>query len=221
MPYTSIAFVPGSRHTYSNLGFVLLGRIVEAVSGDSIGVYIDKNILRPLEMYDSYFNVSPYRFQGRRACSYTREGDALIAHDAEFNVGITTANGGLNGSLQDMTRYASFLMRRTGGHVLSAPSHAALCAPRLRVSEDTRRHVDIGLGVFIANERDARGVADAYVGHSGFQLGHRSSLYLSVARGCGMIFWANTARRGDGNPSAGRLRERLVDTVFPLLESAP
>jgi CubicO group peptidase (beta-lactamase class C family) len=55
LPYTHIAFAPGSRWSYSNLGYVFLGQIIERLSGDDFEVYIDKNILKPLEMHSSYF----------------------------------------------------------------------------------------------------------------------------------------------------------------------
>ena len=48
--YTHIAFAPGSRWSYSNLGYVFLGQIIERLSGDDFEVYIDKNILKPLGM---------------------------------------------------------------------------------------------------------------------------------------------------------------------------
>src|SRR5580704_9185368 len=50
LPYTHVAFKPGSRWSYSNLGYVFLGQIIERLSGDDFEVYIDKNILKPLGM---------------------------------------------------------------------------------------------------------------------------------------------------------------------------
>lgn len=44
------AFTPGARHQYSNSGFVLLGLLVEAASGQDYADYIDAHILRPAGM---------------------------------------------------------------------------------------------------------------------------------------------------------------------------
>src|SRR5277367_3489106 len=60
LPYTHIASTPGSRWSYSNLGYVFLGQIIQRLSGDDFEVYIDKNILKPLGMTNSYFDRSPY-----------------------------------------------------------------------------------------------------------------------------------------------------------------
>lgn len=60
VPYTQIAFSPGTRWSYSNLAYVFLGQIIQRLSGDDFEVYIDKNILKPLGMTNSYFDRSPY-----------------------------------------------------------------------------------------------------------------------------------------------------------------
>ena len=43
-------FVPGSRYLYSNSNFMLLGRIVEQVSGESLREFLDRRIFAPLGM---------------------------------------------------------------------------------------------------------------------------------------------------------------------------
>jgi CubicO group peptidase (beta-lactamase class C family) len=216
MPYTSIAFVPGSKASYSNLGYVLLGRVVERLSGDSIGVYIDKNILRPLQMYESYVDPTPFRLRSRRAGSFTKRDDKLVSNDREFATGITAANGGLNGTADDMARFAQTLMGN-GTPVLETVTRQNMLRARQPFDNDKRRRVEVGLGFFISTETNASGATRASFGHSGFQLGHRSAIFMSPTGDYGFLFWANTARAKGGNPSASRLRERLVDTVFPLM----
>jgi CubicO group peptidase (beta-lactamase class C family) len=49
LPYTEILFPPGSKHSYSNPGIIFLGRTIELLTGDDFEVYVDKNILKPLE----------------------------------------------------------------------------------------------------------------------------------------------------------------------------
>ena len=41
-------FGPGERHAYSNLGYLVLGRIIEAVTGQSYELYVKKEVLAPL-----------------------------------------------------------------------------------------------------------------------------------------------------------------------------
>lgn len=46
---------PGSRFSYSNMGYTLLGMMIEAVVGDRYERYLDEHLLAPLSMHDSTF----------------------------------------------------------------------------------------------------------------------------------------------------------------------
>ena len=110
LPYTHVAFKPGSRWSYSNLGYVFLGQIIERLSGDDFEVYIDKNILKPLGMTASYFDRAPYFLESHVAASYLRAGAKLTPQPFDFDTGITTSNSGLKAPITDMVKYARFLI---------------------------------------------------------------------------------------------------------------
>ena len=110
LPYTHIAFKPGSRWSYSNLGYVFLGQIIERLSGDDFEVYLDKNILKPLGMTASYFDRAPYFLEKNVAASYLRAGAKLTEQPFDFDTGITTSNSGLKAPVTDMVKYARFLI---------------------------------------------------------------------------------------------------------------
>ena len=65
---------PGEMYNYSSHGIALAGYIVETVSGQPFGEYVEKNILEPLEMRQSSFSrcnqpsSPPRRGSFRRAC---------------------------------------------------------------------------------------------------------------------------------------------------------
>ena len=48
-------FEPGTRWSYSNTGYILLGRVVEKVSGVSLGDFLQRRILKPVGMEHSMF----------------------------------------------------------------------------------------------------------------------------------------------------------------------
>ena len=110
LPYTHVAFKPGSRWSYSNLGYVFLGQIIERLSGDDFEIYIDKNILKPLGMTASYFDRAPYFLEKHVAASYLRAGTKLTPQPFNFDTGITTSNSGLKAPITDMVKYARFLV---------------------------------------------------------------------------------------------------------------
>jgi CubicO group peptidase (beta-lactamase class C family) len=125
-PFTDIRFKPGTKFSYSNPGIVFLGRIIETVTKDDYEVYIDKNILKPLEMHRSYFDATPYYLLKHRSHSYYIENGKRTEGRFDANTGITVSNSGLNSPLPDMIKYLNFLVGvRTGS---SPPARGGVAA---------------------------------------------------------------------------------------------
>lgn len=57
--FAKLQFEPGSRAVYSNLNYLVLGAVIEAVSGMSYEGYVTENLLRPLKMAQTGFVYSP------------------------------------------------------------------------------------------------------------------------------------------------------------------
>lgn len=51
--YKLLNFTPGRQFSYGNSGYVLLAALIEQISGQSYAAYLNKNILEPLDMYDT------------------------------------------------------------------------------------------------------------------------------------------------------------------------
>ena len=120
LPYTHVAFAPGTQWSYSNLGYVFLGQIIERLSGDDFEVYVTKNILMPLGMTRSYFDRSPYFLEHDVSASYLRSGNTIAPQPFDFDTGITTSNSGLKAPIPDMEKYARFLIADAGNAVYEA-----------------------------------------------------------------------------------------------------
>jgi CubicO group peptidase (beta-lactamase class C family) len=63
-----LEFQPGEKWNYSNSGYVLLGYLIEKISGKSYADFVAENILKPLGMtdtgYDSNSAIIPHRASG-------------------------------------------------------------------------------------------------------------------------------------------------------------
>src|SRR5262249_14390446 len=49
----SLEFEPGEKFTYSNSGYIVLGKIIERASGQDYASFVRQNIFQPLEMNDT------------------------------------------------------------------------------------------------------------------------------------------------------------------------
>lgn len=61
-----LQFEPGTEAKYSNVGYIALGAVIEAVTGQEYEAYIHEHILTPLNMRDTAF-IRPERLQSRTA----------------------------------------------------------------------------------------------------------------------------------------------------------
>src|SRR5580658_8945601 len=236
LPYTHIAFVPGSQWSYSNLGYVFLGQIIERLSGDDFEVYIDKNILKPLAMTNSYFDRSPYFLESHVSASYLRAGDKLTEQPFDFDTGITTSNSGLKASISDMVKYVRFLIGDSANpvydFVLKRASLEEAWTGVLPVVEQDQTAYSkdapgMGLGFFVLKLKGQR-----YVYHDGDQGGFSSEIFIDPARHVAAVLAVNTTDTGapatssalhpqsntEPEPSTDlrlALRRELIENVFP------
>lgn len=109
---------PGSLHQYSNIGFGVLGLIVEEVSGTAFHKYVIKNIFEPLEMNNSgYFLkqvdstqlVTPYLYLGplQKVVNETTKNAVLPYFNPYCNYSFWNYPDGLvRTSIEDLSKFA-------------------------------------------------------------------------------------------------------------------
>lgn len=222
LPYTEVEFAPGSKYSYSNLGYVFLGQIIERLSGDDFEVYIDKNILKPLEMYRTYFDKAPYTLLKYRSESFTISEGKLEKMPFDFDTGITVSNGGLNSPFTDMEMYLRFLLGDPAkseiyDQVLSRASLEEMFKPQLKIgpaAADAQfgngpdQHDSIGLCFFVREENGRR-----FIGHSGGQNGFISHFYIQPESRTAYLVNFNTDAV-DKDKNTRRFDSELRDYLF-------
>jgi len=225
MPYQELSFDPGTRFQYSNPGFIYLARVIEALTGDPYETYIQKNILTPLAMTRSYYNISPYHLARDRSNNYTvhidAAGEHTTANGREFDTGITTPNGGLNAPLADMARWVAFL---------AGPDASPSSTPVLdrRSLEEMWRSVvpvtgDAAVGKtfmglsFLLYPRSEGSSAVTLVGHTGHQAAFRTFMVFNPKNGRAVIAAFNTAHDDDDQSPAAQAALRCSNEGFSAL----
>jgi CubicO group peptidase (beta-lactamase class C family) len=218
LPFTEILFKPGSKFSYSNLGIVFLGQIIERLTLDDYEVYVDKNILKPLEMYRSYFDATPYHLLKYRSHSYYIENGKRTTGRFDANSGITVSNSGLNSPLPDMIKYLNFLIgdaskKEIYDGVLKRSSLEEMFQPTISAPLDANGNAgfttDIGLIFFL----DRRG-GETFFGHGGDQNGFISYIEFNPKKRTAsiLVFNTNILLPADTPPekdTVGKLRKAI------------
>jgi CubicO group peptidase (beta-lactamase class C family) len=219
-PYTGLQYAPGTAYSYSNPGSTLMGKVVERVTGDDIEVYVDKNILKPLGMYRTYFDLTPWHLRGYRSNSYRLQKGRLVALGREFDTGVTSGNGGLNAPLGDMKLYLDFLLN-VGDNanydtILPRETLKRMWQPTFKTGYDPRVTEWMAQTFFVIDAENTSGESRRYVGHTGSQQGFRSFFYIDPASGSAVMMVVNTTN-DDPRPLLYDFREALLERVFPRL----
>ena len=118
-------FEPKSRYSYSNTGYMILGGVVEKVTGERLGDFLQKRILTPLKMENSRFGGPPNA--ANAAIGYNAFALGSPEPAAPEAAGWIEAAGGLWASASDLLRWDLALV---SGRVLKGPSYELMIAPR-------------------------------------------------------------------------------------------
>lgn len=155
---------PGERWFYLNEGYVLLGKIIERVSGVSYESYIKTNILDKLGMRKSYFTRDDYVRDNDRATPYLIDKEGKhVKVEPVFGI---SADGGLFSSVIDLLKFAEVLINkgsRGGVEILSKDSVTLMEKTFTQLPYETPVADSYGLGLIIRRDFFGRKL----VGHSG------------------------------------------------------
>ena len=113
-PYTPTAFVkkfsglplefePGSTYSYDNSGYFLLGVIIEKIVGKSYAEVLQENILTPLNMNDTGYDLaSP--ILSKRASGYEKRREGYV-NAAYLDMSVPYAAGAMYSTVEDLHRW--------------------------------------------------------------------------------------------------------------------
>ena len=203
---------PGKVFSYSNLGYVLAGRLIEVVKGEPFADVMDELVFQPLGMKSTTFRPTlamTYTLaQGHSAGKVVRP---LADHAGYWPAGsmFTSAN--------DFARFVAAFLNggKIGDEELLSPWLVdALSQSRaiIRGPEPT----EYAYGLEILNGEDTR-----FFRHSGARVGYTSAVVMAPEFKTGVIVLAN---RDGVDPAvlAQRIVERILPVIFvPLAEPAP
>jgi D-alanyl-D-alanine carboxypeptidase len=193
-----LQFAPGAQHVYSNYGFVLLGAVVEQVSGTSYDDYLAARVLAPAGMTATGFAPEDSLVPGRSVGYMKQQGTgALVSNAPTLPYRGTPAGGGYS-TVEDLARFAAALQERR----LLDPAHTALLVDG---------KVQVGSSFQYAYGFIDRVVGGRrFVGHSGGAPGMNGDLAFEPNGGYVVVVLSNF-----DPPAAGQVSAFILDRLPP------
>lgn len=173
----NFVFEPGTSWHYSNSNTILIGMIIEKVTGNSLESEINSKIIQPLQLTKTGFLTSGLDFPGPHARGYYHGEyepgvDATVFNDISWG----WAAGSAYSTPRELQKYVEKLVE---GGLLSE----TLQQKRLNDLISVRVNASYGLGIL------KRG---SFYGHNGALSGFTSSMYHSIERNATVIIYYNS-----------------------------
>jgi uncharacterized protein YbbC (DUF1343 family)/CubicO group peptidase (beta-lactamase class C family) len=205
---------PGSKFSYSDINFIVLGALVERVSGEALDAYAARHIFAPLKMTRTRF-VPPAAWRIKIAPTQYDENEHMlrgVVHDPTARrMGGVAGQAGLFSTVDDLAKFAQALLNGGDG-ILSAASVEKMTQPEQPPSAPVLRGFGWDIdSPFSSNRGDLLPVGG--YGHTGFT---GTSLWIDPATDTYIILLTNAVHpRGKNNAIA--LRSKVATAVAAAL----
>ena len=178
-----LAYPPGTKWEYSNLGYLTLGLLIHRVMGKFYGDFLQQRIFKPLEMKTARI-ISEADIIPNRAAGYRLEKGELKNQEWVAPMVNTTADGSLYFSVLDLAKwdaalYTERLLKRSSLDQIWTPA-------KLKSGEANKQ--GYGFGWFVGSRRGHR-----VVYHDGAWQGFKSAIARYVDDRLTVVVLANLA----------------------------
>jgi uncharacterized protein YbbC (DUF1343 family) len=221
---------PGTRFTYSDIGFIALGEVVARVGKMPLDEFAQKNIFRPLGMTGTGFRPSS-ALQSRIAPTERRRGQLSYLGDTSAHVGAegdvwlrgqvhdptsyrmngVAGHAGLFSTANDLAIYCQMILNGGsygGVRVLAPLTVAQMTRPRIVSSGGNTRGLGWDINTSFSSNRGELFPLGSF-GHTGFT---GTSIWIDPASEMFVVFLSNRVHP-DGKGDVGPLRGRVASIV--------
>jgi CubicO group peptidase (beta-lactamase class C family) len=182
-----LEFAPGSRYSYTNLGYTLLGSIIEHQTNTSYDEYVKHNILAPMGMTSSRIHAAGFAPAEDEAEGLRWSGEqGRHVPDDDAMLPVTAPDGGLITTLEDFAKWTRIFDAGEQA-ILSQDSIRLMSSPKIRIGNGGPLD-SMGYGLF---------VGDRLLGHGGLIVGFSSQFVFDRETRSVIVVFSNDA---SGNP---------------------
>jgi CubicO group peptidase (beta-lactamase class C family) len=208
---------PGERFTYSDMGFIVLGELVEKLSGTSLDAFAHKHIFAPLGMNETGFRPGD-KLKERAAPTVKRDGRWLAGevHDPRAAaLGGAAGHAGLFSTADDLAVFCQMILNGgeyNGKRVLRAETVRLMTAARDVPRGQRAYGWDVDTS-YSANRGQLFPRGESF-GHTGFT---GTSLWIDPKSKTAVIFLSSRLHP-DGKGNVTRLRGQVATLAAAALE---
>jgi len=197
-------FPPGSRASYSNTGYLILGRIIEVTSHESYHQYRLEHLLKPAGMTQSYI-VPDEGSLATMARGYRRV-NGKLEPGLTIHESYSWSAGDIVSTVEDVEKWNEAL---ASGRVLPKTDYALMMTPQIATGgEDT----GYGLGLFIDKLN-----SQPRIGHTGGSFGFTSANFYFPQQKLRIIVLTNNV---DAPEPGEIISNAIFDDLYPELARA-
>ncbi|MBM3213444.1 beta-lactamase family protein [Candidatus Poribacteria bacterium] len=211
-----LLYPPMTQLHYSNLGFGVLGMVVERLSGMALGEYVAKHLFGPLAMSRSSYDLTARVQETLATGYYPGSGGEPPEPVDQWWLGALAAGGGIYSNVDDLSRFV-MMQYRDGpagdGQPLAGSTIREMWNPLFLHPGTRNGH---GIAWAIGDLSGAR-----TIGHGGSVDGYRTQLGILPDQRLGVAVFANTTYNTSGacnraleilSPVLARVRQRQPKT---------
>ncbi len=177
----SLMFEPGTKYFYTTYGYVLLGRIIEEVSGMRYEQYMQKNIFDIAGMHNTGVEIISEHYPGK-SCLYHNNGRKAKA-GKQNDLSNRIPGGGFYSTLEDVLKFGNALLE---GKFISSETLDKMTQYEA-VEYDGNKY---GLGFYLYGPPPNENVV---IGHGGGQTGCTSQLMMVPKTKTVVVVLSNTS----------------------------
>ncbi len=184
-------FDPGTKYRYSNTAYVLLGLIIERVSGIKLGDYFDI-IFKEAGMNDSVVNYQGKTLINNRAYGHLIDQNNKLYVKDQYWASATIGDGGLYSSINDLMKWCLYLSETEEFRDMSVPNF---------IGETEYNEYGFGIRIIKVNDKEI-------FYHCGDTIGTSTLLLFSKDLNICLLFLTNL-----GNVDTSIMKDNLLNII--------
>ncbi len=214
---TELIYKEGTGTAYSDLGYLLLGRVIEKVSGITLDRFWTETILKPLQLQERLFYTknkpqSALSFSSTGRCAWSKKELIGIVHDDNCrSLGGVAGHAGTFGTITAMLGFVEFLIRLYHGYYEHPYLSSRFFKEKIDLLTFNRRYgFDTPTG---CSPSCGSNFSDLTIGHLGYT---GTSFWIDLINKKGVVLLTNRTYYKDDLSAVRKIRPEIHNMITSL-----